>query len=58
VFERFYRADSSRSREAGGSDLELTITRSLVGAMGGTIAVSSEGPGRGTTFTVRLPHVS
>ncbi|MHB8960266.1 MAG: HAMP domain-containing sensor histidine kinase [Candidatus Limnocylindrales bacterium] len=55
VFERFYRADPSRSREAGGSGLGLAITRSLVEAMGGTIAVSSPGPGRGARFTVRLP---
>jgi two-component system sensor histidine kinase BaeS len=56
VFERFYRADPSRSREAGGSGLGLAITRSLVDAMGGNVSVESEGPGRGTTFTVRLPR--
>jgi len=56
VFERFYRTDGSRSREAGGSGLGLAITHSLVEAMGGTIAVASEGLGRGTTFTVRLPR--
>lgn len=56
VFERFYRADPSRSRDAGGSGLGLTITRSLVEAMGGTIVVRSEGLGLGTTFTVRLPR--
>ena len=55
VFERFYRADPSRSRDAGGSGLGLAITRSLVEAMGGFVSVTSEGPGRGTTFTVRLP---
>lgn len=55
VFERFYRADPSRSREAGGSGLGLAITRSLVEAMGGSVAVASAGPGRGTTFLVRLP---
>ena len=55
VFERFYRADPSRSREAGGSGLGLAITRSLVEAMGGSVAVTSAGPGRGTTFLVRLP---
>jgi signal transduction histidine kinase len=55
VFERFYRADPSRSRDAGGSGLGLAITRSLVEAMGGSVSVTSEGPGRGTTFTVRLP---
>jgi two-component system sensor histidine kinase BaeS len=55
VFERFYRADPSRSRDAGGSGLGLAISRSLVEAMGGSIAVASAGIGRGTTFTVRLP---
>lgn len=55
VFERFYRADPSRSREGGGSGLGLTITRSLVEAMNGTIAVASAGLGQGTTFTLRLP---
>ena len=56
VFERFYRADPSRSRGAGGSGLGLTITKSLIEAMGGSIAASSPGPGRGATFTVRLPR--
>ncbi len=55
VFERFYRADPSRSRDAGGSGLGLAITRSLVEAMGGSVEVTSAGPGRGTTFLVRLP---
>lgn len=54
VFERFYRADPSRSREAGGSGLGLTISKSLAEAMGGTLEVASDGPGHGATFTVRL----
>ncbi len=56
VFERFYRADPSRSRDAGGSGLGLAITKSLVEAMGGTIKVTSPGAGRGAVFTVRLPR--
>jgi signal transduction histidine kinase len=57
VFERFYRAEPSRSRDAGGSGLGLTITKSLVEAMGGTMEVASEGLGLGATFTVRLPSI-
>jgi two-component system sensor histidine kinase BaeS len=56
VFERFYRADPSRSRDAGGSGLGLTIAKSLVEAMGGTVVASSAGPGHGATFTIRLPR--
>lgn len=55
VFDRFYRADPSRSRGVGGSGLGLAIARSLAEAMGGSIAVTSPGRGLGTTFTVRLP---
>ncbi len=55
VFDRFYRADPSRSREAGGSGLGLAITRSLVEAMGGSVAVASGDMGRGTAFSVKLP---
>ena len=55
VFERFYRADASRTREAGGTGLGLAIVASLVGAHGGTVALDTA-PGRGATFTVRLPR--
>ncbi|GAA2844120.1 sensor histidine kinase [Crossiella cryophila] len=54
VFDRFWRADKSRSRRTGGSGLGLTITRYLVEAHGGTIRVTSE-VGRGSTFRVVLP---
>lgn len=54
LFERFYRADVSRSRVSGGSGLGLSIVKSLVEAHGGTITVASV-PGEGTTFSVRLP---
>lgn len=54
VFERFYRADSSRTRASGGSGLGLSIVASLVGAHGGSVGLASE-PGDGACFTVRLP---
>jgi signal transduction histidine kinase len=54
LFDRFYRADPSRSRETGGRGLGLAITRHLVEAHGGTIEARSA-EGTGSTFTIRLP---
>lgn len=56
LFERFVRADRSRSREAGSFGLGLSIVASIIEAHGGTIVAESE-PGR-TSFIVRLPTVS
>ncbi|WP_433261409.1 sensor histidine kinase [Actinosynnema sp. CS-041913] len=55
VFDRFWRAEKSRSRQTGGSGLGLAIVRKLTEAHGGDVtAVSAEG--QGTTFTLRLPN--
>lgn len=51
----FYRADTARNRQQGGSGIGLTITRALVEAHGGDIVAASPGPGEGATSTVRLP---
>lgn len=57
VFERFYRADTARDRDHGGSGIGLAIVKALVEAHGGRISVtsSSAGPDAGTTFTIILP---
>ncbi|NLJ41078.1 MAG: hypothetical protein GX352_05640 [Clostridiales bacterium] len=54
IFERFYRADLSRHRGTGGVGIGLTITKALVDAHGGKIAIESEGE-KGTKITVELP---
>ena len=55
IFERFYRADTSRTRGAGRYGLGLTICQAVVQAEQGEISVRSI-PGQGTTFSVRLPR--
>jgi CheY-like chemotaxis protein/anti-sigma regulatory factor (Ser/Thr protein kinase) len=55
VFERFRQADAGFTRTLGGLGLGLAIARNLVELHGGTIAVHSDGEGRGARFTVRLP---
>jgi two-component system phosphate regulon sensor histidine kinase PhoR len=57
VFERFYRADPSRSREAGGTGLGLSIVKHLVESMGGDVGVEPNAP-RGSIFWLRLPSAA
>ncbi|RQT97037.1 response regulator [Burkholderia cenocepacia] len=60
LFDRFMQSDTSRTRNYGGLGLGLSIVKHLVTAHGGTVSASSEGEGRGTRLTVRLPlmHVT
>ena len=55
LFEPFFRVDRSRSKRTGGYGLGLSICRRVVEAHGGTIAAENA-PGRGATFTLRLPR--
>ena len=57
VFERFYRADQARSRRTGGTGLGLSIVKYAVQRHGGEVRLWSR-PGRGSTFTIRLPLVA
>ncbi|MCK4928914.1 MAG: histidine kinase, partial [Methanosarcinales archaeon] len=54
IFEKFYQADSTTTRNYGGSGVGLTITRHIIEAHGGKIRVESE-LGVGTTFFITLP---
>lgn len=54
IFGRFYQLDQSMSRSGGGCGLGLSIVQFIVSAHGGSVSVASQ-PGKGSTFTVRLP---
>jgi len=55
LFERFFRADRSRSKHVPGTGLGLAIVESVLARYGGTISARSEGPGKGAAFNVRIP---
>lgn len=55
VFDRFYRADTARDRDHGGSGIGLTVSKALAEAHDGSLDAASPGPGMGATFTLHLP---
>ena len=57
MFDRFYRADTSRTRDTGGSGLGLAIVKALVEIHQGKVLAESAGRNKGSTITVRLPMV-
>ena len=58
VFDLFVQGDRALDRGQGGLGIGLTLVKRLVELHDGTVAVASEGPNRGSTFTVRLPCIS
>ncbi|MDO4241447.1 MAG: HAMP domain-containing sensor histidine kinase [Microbacteriaceae bacterium] len=56
IFDRFWRADTSRNRETGGSGLGLAIVNSIVSAHKGTVSCHASENGSGATFRVDLPY--
>ena len=55
IFEPFKQADTSLDRPNGGLGLGLSIVKGVVELHGGTVCATSEGPGKGSSFTIRLP---
>ncbi len=57
IFDLFAQGEQALDRRAGGLGIGLTVVRRLAEAHGGMVSAESDGPGRGSTFTVRLPRV-
>jgi signal transduction histidine kinase len=57
IFDRFYRVDAARDREHGGTGVGLAISRAIALAHDGDLFAASDGPGRGTTLSLRLPRL-
>jgi PAS domain S-box-containing protein len=55
IFEMFSQVDSAIDRAEGGLGIGLALVKGLVGLHGGTVEAASDGPGRGSTFTIRIP---
>lgn len=58
IFELFTQVESSRDQSQGGLGIGLSVVKNLVTLHGGSVQVSSEGPGKGSVFSVRLPLMS
>lgn len=58
IFDQFKQADSSTTRQHGGLGIGLAISRQIIECCGGEIEAESEGEGKGTIFTVKLPFIS
>ena len=57
IFDRFSQADGTLTRKQGGLGLGLAIVKHLTEMHGGTVHAESDGPGRGTTFSIELPRM-
>jgi signal transduction histidine kinase len=55
LFQKFAQAEGGHAREYGGTGLGLVICKHLMEMMGGTITLSSEGAGQGTTLSIQMP---
>lgn len=55
LFERFFRGDTARDRDHGGAGIGLTISKAITEAHGGQLIARSDGPGKGSEFTIVLP---